>query len=192
MKNKILALLFTVGINTAAAQEIIPNEFDRVVVVYTEDGKIIRDNFDAPRVSNQKRFSATTFKLSPRDASRLLANIPTYGLALWHHWLFGEVILRNAQIEYAICIGEIRAEQRRLRIAPLIDAEGSVLKPVVDSVLGYHVPFLAVQNGSDSDLPPKKEDAIVHTQAAIDTVNVTVANVVACGVYRDSLIRRKR
>lgn len=188
----ILVGIFLLGALKVFAQEVIPNEFRSVNLTYIKDGIIVNENFDSPLLKNQSLFTPVVIDKSPRDPSRNLANLPNYGLSAFHHWLFGEVVLRNAQMFYAICVGEVKAEQRRLRIKPLITDSNSSLRSSVDNILGYHVPFLAVQNANNRNFPPTKEDAIAHTFAAIDTINVTVANLVACEAYRDSLIRRRR
>lgn len=176
----------------AFSQEIIPNEFETVNLTYTRNNEIINENFDAPVATNQSLFVPSYIDKSPRDASRNLGNLPNFGIALFHHWLFGEVVLRNAQSHYALCVGELAAEQRRLKIKPNILTPGNTDYQLVRDILGYHVPFLAVQNGSDPNLPPKREDAIAHAFAAIDSVNTTVFYLGKCRSDLDKLIRRKR
>jgi hypothetical protein len=118
---------------------------------------------------------------SPLDAQRLIEDLPTFGLAKFHYWLFGFETLPHAQKDYARCVGEIRAYQSLLGISPLIDEPGSPLYDTVNSVMHYLVPFEPVQRFyGDLRKPAGIEETKIHAIAAIQSHNITVYHVGLC------------
>ncbi len=135
------------------------------------------ETFSAPEVS--KDISAVkAIVASPRDISRSFDNLPNYGLAKFHWWLFSQGIHR-AQREYAECVAKI-SELQLLQGEPLIDSPDGVDYPGIVAIKEYEIPFEAIQNISGPDRPPSLRDAIEHVKAAVATLNITVAAVFNC------------
>jgi len=113
-------------------------------------------------------------------------SINNFGTAKWAWWLVGFEILPRAQRQYAQCVERVKIFEQMLKITPLIDQ--GVLRERVFAVMDYVVPFEAVQFlGLDKSKPPRLEDALVHLDAAIFTVNLTVVDRFGCEYYANSL-----
>jgi len=178
----------------AQAQTIVPNTKIPVNITYLDDtGIIISEKFESPAVIFDGNRHVDFIDASPIDPSRKIENIPTFGLAIWHHWLFSQQLFRS-QREYADCVGGIKILQKLLNEKPLID-EGSI-KDIVLNIREYIVPFEPIQNMFSEDLdyslPATREDAINHIEAAIASVNVTVFHVGLCRQTLASYERRVR
>lgn len=128
-------------------------------------------------------FISSVFSVTGHD------HIDTFGLAKWSWWLFGFEILPRVQRQYAQCVERVKVFEQLLRITPKID-EG-VFRERVFGVMDYVVPFEAVQIlDTVKSRPPSLENALAHLDAAIFTVNLTVAERYSCEFYSQSLARR--
>lgn len=107
-------------------------------------------------------------------------SLPTYGLARWHWWLFGFVLLPEAQKQYAACVGSIEAYQTLLDDTPLISVFPHPAAGAVQSIRQYQVPFDALQNFQNVNLPPTREDAIAHARAGLASYNLNVFHLDLC------------
>ena len=114
--------------------------------------------------------------------------IDSFGVAKWGWWLVGFEILPRAQRQYAQCIERVKIFEQMLRITPLVDH--GPLRERIFALMDYVVPFEVMQNIDTLFLPPTKEDALRHLEAAVFTVNLTVADRYGCEYYADSLRRR--
>lgn len=172
-------------INIILAQVIVPGEFQEVNVCYAENNQVVSESFLAPVVvPNIDPVQPITF--SPVDVQRKLENIPNFGLAKWHWWLFSQQLFR-AQRQYAGCVERVKQSQRLLGLSPLVDEPGSPLRNLILAVREYEVPFDPIQNVSNKELPPNREIAIEHIKAAIAGYNLTVSHVWACTQFANYL-----
>lgn len=156
-------------------------------VTYTAtNGQVTTEVFQAPDIVRD--FSDVTYLFSsPVAADRAIERLPTFGLAIWHWWLFGTEILPHAQRDYMRCVGEIRNSQMLLGVPQnqLIDQPGSPLYGVVHQIADYLVPFGVVERFDylgGPTVPPGIEEAKAHARAAIDTINLTVFHHGLCEV----------
>jgi hypothetical protein len=168
-------------INFIFAQTVLPGQFQEVNVCYEKQGEVISESFLAPVVAPDTG-PVQFIALSPIDSGRQLNDIPSFGLAKWHWWLFAQQLFR-AQRQYAGCVERIKQSQRFLGLSPLVDEPGSPVRDIIVAVREYEVPFDPVQNTSNKNLPPSREIAIAHIQAAIAGVNLTVLHINACNEF---------
>lgn len=159
-------------------QTVVPNEFQEVNVCYEQDGQLVSESFMAPTVVPDDG-PVQPITQSPIDPGRQFANIPSFGLARWHWWLFSQQLFR-AQRQYAGCVERIKQSQRLLGLSPLVDEPGHPLHDIILAVREYEVPFDPIQNPSNKELPASRELAIAHVEAAAYSVNLTVAHTQAC------------
>ena len=168
----------------------------RNVVYSATDGRIVSEVFQAPDIVRD--FSDVSFiDTSPIDSNRVIERLPTFGLAIWHWWLFGTEVLPHAQKDYARCVGEIRGYQKLLGMSPLIDEPGSSIIDTVRQVMHYLVPFGIVERFDylgGRRVPPGIEEAKAHARAAIDSINLTVYHTSLCkqtAAYLQSAVRAR-
>lgn len=148
-------------------------------VTYTKNGQIVSEVFHAPEVvAVHNPVSFLTF--STNNPEREIDAIPTYGLARWHWWLTGFVLLPMAQKQYGECVAQIKVYQELVGHTPAIDAPNSVLHGIIVSVRDYQVPFDALQNHQTKTLPPTIEDAKAHFAAALVSYNINVYHIGLC------------
>lgn len=154
----------------------------RNVTYSAPDGRIVSEVFNAPDLVRD--FAPVQYiDTSPIDSGRVLDRLPTFGLALWHWWLFGSEVLPHAQKDYAKCVGEIRGYQKLLGISPLLDEPGSPVYDTVNMIVHYLVPFQVVERFDylgGPTVPPGIEEAKAHARAAIDSINITVFHRMLC------------
>lgn len=154
-------------------------------VVYTDtQGQLVSEIFHAPEVII-KYGPMSYLTESNTDPGRMIANLPNYGIARWHWWLFGFVLLPQAQKEYGACVDQIKTYQQLLGEYPLIDDELHPAALTIVSVRDYQVPFDALQNHLDVTKPPTLVDAKAHTEAALFSYNITVYHIQLCHGTRD-------
>ena len=152
-----------------------------VNLVYTDKaGKLVSESFAAP-VLQQDFGKVGYLSASAIDADRTIERLPTYGLARFHWWLFGFEILPHSQRDFSKCLGENRAYEELLNISPKLDEPGSPIYLAIRDIEHYQVPFEAMQRfDNDFSKPPGLEEAKAHARVAIDSINLTVANRIAC------------
>jgi len=166
-------------------QTVVPGEFQEVNVCYEQDGKVVSESFLAPVVTPDTG-PVQPIAQSPIDPGREFAKIPSFGLARWHWWLFSQQLFR-AQRQYAGCVERIKQSQRLLGLSPLVDEPGHSLHDIIMAVREYEVPFDPIQNPSNKTLPPSRELAIAHVEAAVSSVNLTVLHTGLCRQTADWL-----
>lgn len=183
----ILLLIPTGALAQTLSEDGIPlptGETTPVNVCYTgEDGKVVTEIFDSPEI--EKDVGQVPFiDLSVIDPGRLIDDIPTFGLAKWHWWLFGFDILPRAQRQYAQCVERITVYEELLGWSLTTDG---VWRERILSIMEYTVPFEPVQNPYSVKKPPTKKHAIDHIKAAILGVNITVNETGLCTQYAEYL-----
>ena len=156
-----------------------------VNVTYWDEASntIVSEVFNAPDVEYIDGVHVVQIT-GPALGAGSLFDLPTFALAKFHWWVFGFVLLPEAQRQYADCIGHIKGWQKRNHLSPLIDEPGHSLYPYVLAVRQYQVNFDNFQSqfGAlfDPSRPPTKDEAIIDANAALQTFNDTVHHVNAC------------
>lgn len=150
----------------------------------TDTQQIVSEVFHAPDVNYiDGRCVKPVSEAQFAAQGETFEDLPTFALAKWHWWLFGFVLLPEAQKQYSDCVGQIKAWQKIYNVYPLIDDPAHPLYPIILAIRQYQVPFVNFQNlfgSTNPELPPTHFDAIVDARAAVDSYNVTVYNFNLC------------
>lgn len=171
MRAKFSLLLLFPSVALAQVADGIPDPtgtFTKTNVCFQSPNGPVCEVFNAPDVTKDLSV-VKPIEVSPRDPSRSFDNLPNFGIAKFHWWLFSQAIHRS-QRYYSDCVSKI-TELQLLLGEPLIDSPSSVDYPGIVAVKEYEIPFEAIQNISGPDRPPSLRDAIEHVKAAASTVN---------------------
>jgi len=188
MKTIILLLLLLPTAASATEPEVLHGVTEQRELCHRDDKtlKPVCRVYTLPVVDRDTRRVDYIFN-SSRGPGRMLEDIPNYGLAKWHHWLFERVLFR-AQRQYADCVGQIRILQLLLGV-PANQLVDSPTVPWIEELWGvreYVVPFEPI---SQINPAPYVQNTtaytVAHAQAALDSLNINVYYLGLCEGTRD-------